>query len=689
VGPRRYRSLRQYLLVSFIPLSVLPVLLLSFAAYVLMDRLVNQETERRSKPELSSLNLAVSNFERRIQKRLSDFSRRSQVLEALEYTDRTLLKQLGRDMASLGPFESLRFYNARGMRLDEAVQRDTDELWQGFFSQREAIPNLRRPQAVLDVATFFKHSARFENDQRSLSRDFRRFLRVEDSWMVRQVREQRFEWVFFKTVLDENYRVAGFIEGQVRLSDPKLRSMAQSMGVHLALWSPELQALSSTSSELDELFRSPLSPTRGLSGRSLRDLSFDLEVGRKQVRFFLTALVNEGGDPIGWWALGLDTSEMKNFQMKMIYWIAALSVLLGFVAIYLTVRVSDRITQPLSALVRAVDAVRVGEWVQPVDNPSGTEVGILVRRFNEMAHSVQVTKKTLESKLKELAETNHMLTDTQSQLVQSAKLSSLGQLVAGVAHELNNPIAFIYSNMSQMRSYLTHLESLDSLLKDLIGKLPDEQAKQLQKELETVEWNDIFQDMKDMVKSSLEGSIRVKDIVIGLRNFSRQDTGEMSDCDLNMALENTAKLLSGQFKNRVRLHWNLGSQAKAYCNPSQIQQVMMNLLANAAQAISGEGDIWVESGQRQERGQLWSYVSVRDNGSGIDPKNLDRIFDPFFTTKRVGEGTGLGLSIAYGIVHRHGGEIRVRSTPAPSPGHGSEFVVILPPSRDRQNSGAA
>jgi signal transduction histidine kinase len=166
---------------------------------------------------------------------------------------------------------------------------------------------------------------------------------------------------------------------------------------------------------------------------------------------------------------------------------------------------------------------------------------------------------------------------------------------------------------------------------------------------------------------------------LGLRSFSRSDKGEVVEADINMALRNTAKLLASQIKNRVNLHWDLCEGLVLRCNLAQLNQVFMNLMANALQAIEGRGNVWIRTYTETHEGngeQL--IVSIRDDGRGIGRESVDKIFDPFFTTKKVGEGTGLGLSIVYGIVERHHGKIQVRSVQAPEPEHGTEFVVILP-----------
>jgi two-component system NtrC family sensor kinase len=412
----------------------------------------------------------------------------------------------------------------------------------------------------------------------------------------------------------------------------------------------------------------------------LRDVSADMKVGPLSTAFFFSPVTNESGEPVAWISVGLSRDDQIAFRNTILLWVSMLAAGLAALVAWLTVSISRRITRPISELVQAAERVRRGEWVEPVEADSRSEIGFLVKRFNDMALGVQVTKRTLETKLEELARAHDELTRTQDQLVQSAKMGSLGQLVAGVAHELNNPIAFIYSNMSQMRGYLKNIDEMDALTRELRERLSPTERAAFEKRLEDLEWDYLRQDMKEIVQSCLEGSIRVKDIVLGLRNFSRADKGDVADVDINQALENTAKLLVGQIKNRVEVHWNLCPDGRLRCNLAQVNQVLMNLMANALQAIEGRGNVWVETRAEERDGHEEMVVSIRDDGKGIPPEQIDRIFDPFFTTKKVGEGTGLGLSIVYGIVERHRGSIHVRSITrdADARHHGTEFTVRLP-----------
>lgn len=265
----------------------------------------------------------------------------------------------------------------------------------------------------------------------------------------------------------------------------------------------------------------------------------------------------------------------------------------------------------------------------------------------------------------DLAEQKDRLSDAldevqrkEQQLIQSEKMASLGQLVAGVAHELNNPISIVYGFLGQVSRRL-------SMLKEQL-----ERGRTIGEE--------VFEELDDMLSRSKEGALRTKNIVSDLRTFSRLDEAEFKDVDLHGGLESTLHLLEHRLSDRITVHRDYGELPPVACYAGQMNQVFMNLLTNAIDAIEqkgGGGDIYVRTSiLEDETGEARVAVSIRDTGCGIDPDKVNRVFDPFFTSKPVGEGTGLGLSVSHGIVTKHSGTIRVES----KPGRGSTFTVELP-----------
>jgi signal transduction histidine kinase len=261
------------------------------------------------------------------------------------------------------------------------------------------------------------------------------------------------------------------------------------------------------------------------------------------------------------------------------------------------------------------------------------------------------------------------LKDTQAQLVQSEKMAGLGQLVAGVAHELNNPISYIYANMKELDQYIAAITDLLKLLQD-----PPTEELALRQTLEKFksqyDLEFIREDIQSLIMESLEGSQRVKDVVLNLRNFSRLDEAVSKLTDIHEGLDSTLLLLNNETKNRIKIKKEYGKIPKIYCNPGNINQVFMNLLLNAIQAIEKKGNIWIKTAPFKNG----IKITIRDDGKGIPKKNHNKIFDPFFTSKPVGKGTGLGLSISYQIIQEHKGKLEFTSRE----GDGTEFRIELP-----------
>jgi two-component system NtrC family sensor kinase len=266
----------------------------------------------------------------------------------------------------------------------------------------------------------------------------------------------------------------------------------------------------------------------------------------------------------------------------------------------------------------------------------------------------------LAANLAQQRELNKKLEAAHTQLLQSEKMASIGQLAAGVAHELNNPIGFVNSNLGSLESYLRDLFA--------IADCPDCERIHALKQEKDYEFlrNDIVQ----LLAESREGLARVAKIVRDLKDFSRAGEAQMQWADLHAGLDSTLNVVWNELKYKCTVSKEYGDLPRIWCEPSQLNQVFMNLLVNAGHAIADKGVITLRTGQQD--GEV--FVAISDTGSGIAPEHLNRLFDPFFTTKPVGQGTGLGLALAYGIIQKHEGRIAVAS----EPGQGSTFTVWLP-----------
>lgn len=269
-------------------------------------------------------------------------------------------------------------------------------------------------------------------------------------------------------------------------------------------------------------------------------------------------------------------------------------------------------------------------------------------------------------------ELNVRFNAAQEQLLQSEKLASIGQLAAGVAHEINNPIGYVHSNLGSLQEYVGNLFALIDVYERAM-RAPDPHAmrSEIDDTRERLDVDFISRDLPPLLNESRQGIERVTAIVRDLRDFSRSDREHAWRlADLHAGLDSTINIVWNELRYKATLQKDYGALPMVECLQSELNQVFMNLLMNAGQAIDGEGVISVRTGH--EPGQVW--VEIGDTGSGIAPEVLQRIFDPFFTTKPVGKGTGLGLSISYGIVAKHHGRIEVESTPQT----GSRFRVVLP-----------
>jgi signal transduction histidine kinase len=684
--------MRSYLLCVLVPLTLLPLMVLAGLLHFFIQASFDEEVGRRARPETQSLARNLDTLEKRLARQVHQLSRSDETKIAVITQDPSRLQSRVRPWLETSLFDDVKIYGHRGQLLSHFERKPSEEgvvsaPWMQLFGLPETRKD-REPASksaatlALSAESFVSADARVTEG--ALVVDFRKFLVREGSWTLRQIRNDQTKpsglvFTLYRSLLDSDGKIAGFIEGSVILDSAKWHHLGLFQGVEFVLVGADRRVLSASRPAFEGLFEGLLGSWKELETASETNLpSKTVEVLDTPFEFFFAPMLGENGQTEAWVGVGLSREQHVFLQNRILIWVVGITVLLSMLVTLFSILLSKSLTQPIQQLVNAAESVRSGEAVAPVRVEATREVAFLVDRFNEMSMSVYAAKRTLETKLEELAETNIQLTQMQDQLVQSAKMSSLGQLVAGVAHELNNPIAFIYSNMVQMRQYLKNLEQLTELVDSLQDKLPSEERVRIAKMLERMEWDYVKADMADIVQSSLEGSVRVKDIVLGLRNFSRLDKGQVAETDLNLALKNTAKLLVGQMKNRVSVDWSLCDEGFVRCNVSQVNQVFMNIMANAIQAIEGEGHLFVQTENIKHQGTDFLRVRIQDSGTGMAPEVVAKIFDPFFTTKSVGEGTGLGLSIVYGIVQKHGGFIDVKSVQFPDPMHGSTFDIYLP-----------
>ena len=300
----------------------------------------------------------------------------------------------------------------------------------------------------------------------------------------------------------------------------------------------------------------------------------------------------------------------------------------------------------------------------------------LEARVKERTGELAKTNEALIQTAKDLEKTNAALQESQVQLIQSEKMASLGQLAAGIAHEINNPTGFILSNLNTLSEYVKVFKKLleqyaslfDALEK---GKSNDKVFSEIAQTRKDPGLEYILNDIDALFKETRMGADRVKDIIGGLRSFAHADETKMVEADINSCIENTLKIVWSEMKYKCEVRKDLKKLPLIRCHPGQLNQVFMNILMNAIQAIPDEGGLVTIETKAEKTGIT---VKISDTGVGISRENLSKIFDPFFTTKSVGKGTGLGLSISHGIIKRHAGTIEVESEIL----KGTTFTVRLP-----------
>ncbi len=372
--------------------------------------------------------------------------------------------------------------------------------------------------------------------------------------------------------------------------------------------------------------------------------------------------------------------DLKNTLIVAVVFSAALIV-------FLTYSLARQISIPLKELTVGARRVSGGDYSERVAVTSHDEIGELANTFNDMAASLEERSralleltKSLEAKVdertRELRKSNrktkaayHDLQEAQVQLVQSEKMASLGQLVAGIAHEIKNPLNFIYGNTDFLRQYIHDLKSVLSILQEK-AVLDEEALKSLEQFKEEINYDFLLDDIETLINNFEEGAKRIHAIIGDLRTFSRLDTDQLKPVDVHEPIDLALNLLSNQYRDRIRIHKEYSKLPPVECDPGKISQVFMNLLVNACHAIADTGDIWIRTSP--QNGVV--KIEIEDTGEGISKEHLGKVFEPFFTTKPVGKGTGLGLSISYGIIKQHKGTIQIVS----QPGGGTCFTVELP-----------
>ena len=372
--------------------------------------------------------------------------------------------------------------------------------------------------------------------------------------------------------------------------------------------------------------------------------------------------------------------EITKCQTNLKYFI---SIML-FLSIFIAYLIARSISNPLKSMEKTISKIADGDISGRLEYTKYDELNQLVNSYNMMADTLQKLYSTLEKQVQdrtqELKSAYAELQSTQAMMVHSEKMKSLGELVAGIMHEINNPINFIYGNMTHLTNYSNDLISIIDEYTKYNESLKPEEKEDVEKLKEEIDYEFLKTDLPDLIRSCKEGADRAKNIIQDLKSFSRMEEVAITDVDLGKEIDTVLNILHNKIKHKAEVHKEFENEdipaVEAF--GGQLNQVFMNILDNAIGAIDEHGDIWIR--MKKDNSGKNVVIEIEDNGKGMDAETADKVFNPFFTTKPVGQGTGLGMSITYKIVKNHQGDIRVESTP----NVGTKFIVTLPINLNRE-----
>lgn len=628
----RYRSLRAILIGWFIIFSIIPLLFMGWYSLIKFRQALDSEVSQRLQGNGREVESVISDYYSLVTQFSDRYAHDPNLQYNISVADEEQLRQIGVQWISKSAVNLVSFYDREGRLLVTSFRDDKNQIRHFGQSAEKVLLNEKYLKQLKDR---------------------------QDLGLVESSKD-KLTLILFSKVMSRAGRHVGYFEQMIYLNDFFLQRLKNRLKLETFLLSESGQIVAATREQFKKI---------KLKMSDLKDdqfIDYEDQIQNQNLGFILY--------PISWdkskmfFGIGTEKQDsqalLKNVRTAFITVIAIVSVFL----ILTILIIANWFLKPVERLINGLRSFISSEQLIQLPVSSSTEVGLLTEAFNEMSYKIFQTRADLKKKIKELELTNTELKEAQGKLVQSAKMTSLGQLVAGVAHELNNPIGFIFSNTA-------HLKEYSEQLFDLIETLTQNPQLAVQKKAE-IDYDYIKKDLPKLIKSCQDGAQRTRDIVIGLRNFSRLEEAQLKEVDLRESVDTTLELLQGEIKNRIQVHKQYENIPKVLCYASQINQVLMNILSNALQAIQGSGQIWISvlPIKASAAGMGRVQISIQDSGIGMDQSTLEKIFEPFFTTKGVGQGTGLGLSISYGIIQNHGGEIQVRS----QKGIGTEFIVLIP-----------
>lgn len=629
------RSLRTILIIWFLLVSLVPLAFVTGYSIIKYEKALDNELIVRLQGNAREIKSIFKDFETGIKSSRSKFLKDPTLVYSISVEDLTALKDVSEEFIANDISTNISFFTRDGRLLSSV-----------FHDDKGALKSFTPPM----------HSAVF------LSDDNLEKLKQESEYsFIDFTGPQKVSLVLFSRVLGKGGRVVGYVEQLIDINETFLNRLKERLKLEIFLIKPQTTQVMAGTHEDFYLYKKSnlpdLDPKTEFS-------FFDLSLRGQPIGAILT--------PIKWGkseiilGLGASKAEAKSVLKNVNYAFFSVVGTIIFVLVIIIFLISNTILRPINDLLEAIWLMQSSD--KPVEIPikNETEIGLLTESLNQMSRNVIQARSDLKKKILELEQANSELKETQARLVHSSKMVSLGQLVAGVAHELNNPIGFIYSNMPHLRDYSAKLLELA----DIAQTNPTAIAKAKV----DLDIDYIKQDLPKLIASCEDGARRTRDIVLGLRNFSRIEEAQLKEININESIDNTLSLLSGEIKNRIQIHKDYGSVPLVTCYASQINQVFMNILSNSVQAIEEKGNIWLSTKTIEKNRKTYVSISFQDSGKGMTPQVMEKVFDPFFSTKGVGQGTGLGMSISYGIIQKHRGEILVKS----QVGIGTEFTVNIP-----------
>lgn len=642
VPPAKRTSLRSILIAWFLVFSIVPLGFVAWYSVFKFQKAIDNELSLRLRGNGREIEVMISDYYANLSQNRNSLVKNPHLVYNLSVADSNAIRDLTTEWIQDSVASSLSIYDREG-RLLSTVFKDEKGGVRSFGPTAEK---------VLLNEKYLSHL----KDKNELG-------------LADYIESNKVSLILFSKIITGNKRTIGYIEQTVELKDYFLNRIKSKLKLEAFLVRDNGQIVATTRQEFRSISKTYIEKVMQ-SGDN--DKFFEVATAVQPYGFVLY--------PINWdrsrfyVAIGVTKKDsqavLKNVNIA---FLTVFTVVLFLLII--TILISTKwFLKPINELIVGLKSFEKTDNLVQLPVKNKTEIGLLTSAFNEMSLKIFQTRNDLKKKIKELEMANNDLKEAQTKLVHSAKMTSLGQLVAGVAHELNNPIGFIYSNTSHLKDYS---EKLFQII-DAAEKNP-EKLTQLKKDLD---YEYIQKDLPQLIKSCQDGAQRTRDIVLGLRNFSRLEEAQLKEIDLRESLDTTLELLKGEIKNRIQIHKQYEPIPMVTCYASQINQVLMNILSNAVQAIQGSGQIWISTlpirASSNHTGRV--QISIQDSGMGMSPDVLEKIFEPFFTTKGVGQGTGLGLSISYGIIQNHGGEIQVRSEKSV----GTEFTLIIPVSQGKK-----